>query len=179
MIIAGEASTTLEDVVLQHDVEQTLFREAALLDAHDYTAWLDMLTDDIVYWMPIRNTRAATELDLEFTAFGEGAYFDDDRGALEIRVEKRTNGYAWSEDPPSRTRHFLTNVRIVEKHTAGEVTVSSNMVVFRSRLDMDEDWWVGRRVDRLRKVDGRWKIARREIYLDQTVLKSKNLSTFF
>jgi len=70
-------------------------------------------------------------------------------------------------------------VRVVEKHGAGEVTVASNMVVYRSRLDTDEDWWVGRRIDRLRKVDGRWKVARREIYLDQTVLKSKNLSTFF
>jgi 3-phenylpropionate/cinnamic acid dioxygenase small subunit len=178
-MIAGEAGTSVEDVVLQHDLEQALYHEAALLDAHDYTAWLDMLTDDIAYWMPIRSTRSATEADAEFTAFGEGAYFDEDRAMLEIRVEKRTNGYAWSEDPPSRTRHCLTNVRVVEKHDDGDVTVSSNMVVFRSRLDMDEDWWVGRRVDRLRKVDGRWKIARREIYLDQTVLKSKNLSTFF
>jgi 3-phenylpropionate/cinnamic acid dioxygenase small subunit len=59
------------------------------------------------------------------------------------------------------------------------VTVGCNMVVYRSRLDTDEDWWVGRRIDRLRNVEGHWKIARREIYLDQTVLKSKNLTTFF
>lgn len=178
-MIAGDADTTIDDVVLQHDVEQALFHEAAMLDAHDYRGWLETLTDDIVYWMPIRTTRSATEAGEEFTAFGEGALFDEDRAMLEIRVEKRTNGYAWSEDPPSRTRHCLTNVRVVEKHSDGEVTVASNMVVFRSRLDMDEDWWVGRRVDRLRKVDGRWKVARREIYLDQTVLPSKNLSTFF
>jgi biphenyl 2,3-dioxygenase beta subunit len=70
-------------------------------------------------------------------------------------------------------------VRIVETSPSGDVTVSCNLVVFRIRLEDDEDVWVGRRVDRLRKVDGRWKIARREIYLDQTVLLSKNLSTFF
>lgn len=178
-MVAHETSTALDDVVLQHEVEQALFHEAALLDAHEYDAWLETLTDDVTYWMPIRNTRASTDVAHEFTALGEGAYFDEDRKMLEIRVEKRTNGYAWSEDPPSRTRHCISNVRIVEKNGPAEVTVASNMIVYRSRLDTDEDWWVGRRIDRLRKVDGRWKIARREIYLDQTVLKSKNLSTFF
>jgi 3-phenylpropionate/cinnamic acid dioxygenase small subunit len=178
-MLANATGTALEDVVLQHELEQALYHEAALLDAHDYDAWLDMLTDDVTYWMPIRTTRAADDTAREFTAFGEGAYLDEDRKMLEIRVEKRTNGYAWSEDPPSRTRHCISNVRVVEKHASDDVSVSSNMLVYRSRLDTDEDWWVGRRVDRLRKVDGRWKIARREIYLDQTVLKSKNLSTFF
>jgi 3-phenylpropionate/cinnamic acid dioxygenase small subunit len=178
-MVAHETSSALDDVVLQHEVEQALYHEAALLDAHEYDAWLETLTEDVTYWMPIRNTRASTDVGNEFTAFGEGAYFDEDRKMLEIRVEKRTNGYAWSEDPPSRTRHCISNVRIVEKTSPAEVTVASNMIVYRSRLDTDEDFWIGRRIDRLRKVDGRWKVARREIYLDQTVLKSKNLSTFF
>lgn len=72
-----------------------------------------------------------------------------------------------------------TNVGILERHGPDELTVRANMIVYRCRLDTDEDWWVGRRVDRLRRVDGRWKIAQRAIYLDQTVLTSKNLSTFF
>ena len=176
---ADQTSAALEDIVLQHEIEQALFAEAALLDAHDYAGWLDTLTDDVTYWMPIRSTRSAAETGREFTAFGEGAYFDENRKMLEIRVDKRTTGYAWSEDPPSRTRHCFSNVRILEKHAGDEVTVASNMLVYRSRLDTDEDWWVGRRVDRWRKTGGRWKLARREIYLDQTVLKSKNLSTFF
>jgi biphenyl 2,3-dioxygenase beta subunit len=171
-------ATSIEDVVLQHEIERALYDEAALLDAHDYAGWLASLTDDVTYWMPIRETRSAEESDREFTA-GGGAYFDEDRRMLELRVEKRGSGYAWSEDPPSRTRHCVTNVRIMEKHASGDVTVACNMVVYRSRLDADEDWWVGRRIDRLRIVDGRWRLARREVYLDQTVLLSKNLSTFF
>jgi 3-phenylpropionate/cinnamic acid dioxygenase small subunit len=172
-------TAAIEDVVLQHRVERALYDEAALLDAHDYAGWLEMLTDDVEYWMPIRETRSADERDREFTAFGEGAYFDEDRRSLELRIEKHGTGYAWSEDPPSRTRHCVSNVRILMKHAADDVTVGCNLIVYRCRLDTDEDWWVGRRVDRLRYVDGRWKIARREIYLDQTVLTSKNLSTFF
>jgi biphenyl 2,3-dioxygenase beta subunit len=178
-VLTGEGKTTIDDVVLQHEIEQALFDEAALLDAHDYTAWLDTLAGDVTYWMPIRSTRASDDLEREFTTFGEGAYFDEDRTMLEFRVEKRGTGYAWSEDPPSRTRHCITNVRIVEKHASDDVTAGCNILVYRSRLDTEEDWWVGRRVDRLKKIEGRWKLARREIYLDQTVLKSKNLSTFF
>lgn len=178
-MVANESATTLEDVLLQHEIEQALYREAALLDAHDYEAWLETLAEDVIYWMPIRSTRSSDDVAREFTAFGEGAFFDDDRKALELRVEKRGTGYAWSEDPPSRTRHCISNVRIVEKHAGDEVTVASNMVVYRSRLETDENWWVGRRVDRLRKAGGSWKLVRREIYLDQTVLTSKNLSTFF
>ncbi len=178
MMTHSDRATSLDDLMVQHEIEQALFDEAALLDAHDYAGWLAMLTDDIVYWMPIRQTRASDDVAREFTAFGEGAYFDEDRRMLELRVEKHGTGYAWSEDPPSRTRHCVTNVRILTKHASDDVTVSANIVVFRSRLDTDENWWVGRRVDRWRIEDGRWKLARREIYLDQTVLTAKNLSTF-
>jgi biphenyl 2,3-dioxygenase beta subunit len=178
-MIESASPAAIDELVRQHEIEQALYAEAALLDAHDYAGWLDALTDDVTYWMPIRETRAAGEADREFTRFGEGAFFDEDRHMLEVRIEKRLSGSAWSEDPPSRTRHCISNVRIVETSPSGDVTVSCNLVVFRIRLDDDEDVWVGRRVDRLRKVDGRWKIARREIYLDQTVLLSKNLTTFF
>ena len=175
--MVDDRPATLDDVLLQHEVERTLFREAAFLDAHDYTAWLDLLTEDVTYWVPVRSTRAADDAAREFSLAGEAAFFDDDRAMLELRAAKRQSGYAWSEDPPSRTRHCITNVRVVDRR-GDEVTVNANMIVYRSRLDVDVDWWVGRRVDRLRLVNGRWKIARREVYLDQTVLTSKNLSTF-
>ena len=177
-MLADDRPLTIEDVLLQHEIERTLFREAALLDAHDYTAWLDCLTDDVTYWVPVRSTRTADDAAREFSAVGEAAFFDEDRRMLELRATKRQSGYAWSEDPPSRTRHVVTNIQIVQVR-GDDVTAHSNMIVYRSRLDVDVDWWVGRRVDRLRKVDGRWKVARREVYLDQTVLTSKNLSTFF
>jgi 3-phenylpropionate/cinnamic acid dioxygenase small subunit len=171
--------TAISDVVLQYELEQALYDEAEALDERRYRDWLACLTDDVTYWMPIRSTRSQAEVDDEFTKPGEGALFDEDRRMLEARVYKLETGYAWAEDPPSRTRHTVTNVRVKEKHSPSEVTVSCNFMLYRSRLDVDEDLWVGRRLDRLRKIDGRWKIARREIYLDQTVLKAKNLSTFF
>ena len=177
-MVAENSTAAVERMLLEREIERTLYREAALLDARDFRGWLEMLTGDIAYWMPIRSTRATEDRDREFTAFGEGAFFDEDRQTLELRIEKLLSGYAWSEDPPSRTRHCVFNVEILEID-GDEVTATANVIVYRCRLDTDEDWWVGRRVDRLRKVEGAWKIARRAVYLDQTVLKSKNLSIFF
>jgi 3-phenylpropionate/cinnamic acid dioxygenase small subunit len=57
--------------------------------------------------------------------------------------------------------------------------VHSNFIVYRTRLETDEDFFVGKRVDTLRKSEGGWKIAKRVMQLDQTVLNAKNLSVFF
>ena len=116
--------------------------------------------------------------EYELTAVHENSYFDDDKPMLAQRIEKLDTGYSWAEDPPSRTRHLVTNVRIRPGGTSSEVTLDCNFVVYRTRLATDEDLWVGCREDTLRKENGEWRIARRKILLDQTVLKSKNLSSF-
>jgi 3-phenylpropionate/cinnamic acid dioxygenase small subunit len=87
---------------------------------------------------------------------------------------------AWAEDPPSRTRHLITNIEVVPDATGSEVTVHCNFLVYRSRGETEQDFYVGAREDRLRRqVDGTWKIARRRMVLDQNVLTAKNLSVFF
>lgn len=167
------------DAVLAYEVEQFLYEEAALLDDRRFHEWLDLFADDVHYWMPIRSTRARGQEDLELTAEHENSYFDEDKSALEQRVAKLDTGWSWAEDPPSRTRHVVSNVRLRQGPAQGEVTALCNFIIYRSRLSVDEDLWVGRREDVLRKVGGEWKIARRHIFLDQSVLKSKNLSSFF
>jgi 3-phenylpropionate/cinnamic acid dioxygenase small subunit len=73
---------------------------------------------------------------------------------------------------------MVTNVQIV-RATATEVTVQSRFLVYRNRLQDETDFFIGKREDVLRKVDGAWKIARRHIMLDQNVLLAKNLTVFF
>ena len=163
---------------LQYEVEQFLFEEAALLDARQYREWLALVTDDIHYWMPIRRTVTRTDIELEFTKPGAMAYFDDDRDLLEMRVKKLEASSAWSEDPPSRSRHFVSNVRILDV-SDDEITVDSCFHLYRTRLNTDVDSWVGRRTDVLRRVSAGFKIAKRHIFLDQTVIVSKNMSTIF
>ena len=59
------------------------------------------------------------------------------------------------------------------------MTVHCNFIVYRSRGETEQDFYVGAREDRLRRVDGGWKIASRRMVLDQNVLTAKNLSIFF
>ncbi|MDJ0851682.1 MAG: aromatic-ring-hydroxylating dioxygenase subunit beta [Myxococcota bacterium] len=168
----------MEAVLLQHEVEQFYYEEAALLDERRMQDWLALLAPDVHYWMPIRRTVMLDEIENEFTKPGAMAYFDDDKTMLEARVKKLGTGYSWSEDPPSRTRHHITNVRVIARE-GDELTVESNFHLYRTRLESDEDFWMGRRRDVLRRIDGGLRIAVRHIFLDHTVLQSRNMSNFF
>jgi 3-phenylpropionate/cinnamic acid dioxygenase small subunit len=92
-------------------------------------------------------------------------------------VNERGGGTAY-EMRELQIDHFFPIVRIREVASDAEVLVACNFIAYRTRLATDEDLWIGEREDRLRRVDGQWKIAGRKIFLDQTVLKSKNLSSF-
>jgi biphenyl 2,3-dioxygenase subunit beta len=168
----------LDEVVRQHEVEQFLYYEAALLDRRDFATWLELFTDDALYFMPIRRTRMTRDLDREFTQPHEMAWFNDSKMQLAGRVAKLNTGRSWSEDPPSRTRHLVTNVRVVEDRE-GELVVHSNFHLYRTRLKSEEDNWIGSRHDTLRRTEDGFQIAGRNVYLEQTILLSRNLSIFF
>jgi 3-phenylpropionate/cinnamic acid dioxygenase small subunit len=163
---------------LQFEVEQWLYAEAALLDERRYDEWLGLLADDIHYWMPLRRTTTARETANEFTQPGDMAFFDDDLAMLKMRVQKTTKANPWAEDPPSRTRHFVSNVRLLEG-TQAEMSVASNIHLYRTRLESEEDSWIGRREDVLRRVGDEFRLAQRHIFLEQTLILSQNLSSIF
>jgi 3-phenylpropionate/cinnamic acid dioxygenase small subunit len=178
-----------EDVI--REVEQFLYREARLLDERRFHEWLTLFTDDIRYWMGSRSNRypksskAISILDpdryveSDVTGDDELAIFDEDKGTLTARVARLDTGMAWAEDPPSRTRHFVNNIEVEAGEVEAEVKVYCNFIVYRSRAETEEDFYVGGRQDVLRRVDGAWKIARRKLVLDQNVLSAKNVSIFF
>lgn len=176
---AAWANTPLSQrAILQYEVEQFLYAEAALLDARRYRDWLGLVADDVEYWMPIRRTVSNNDLDREFTKPGEVAFFDDDRGYLEMRVKKLEAGSAWSEDPPSRSRHFVSNVRILD--VAGdEITLEACFHLHRTRLEADVDNWIGRRMDVLRRAGDSFQLVKRHLFLDHTVIHATNMSTIF
>jgi 3-phenylpropionate/cinnamic acid dioxygenase small subunit len=175
---AGIDAQPVAAMVRQYQVEKFYNDEAALLDTHDLEHWVQLFSDDTHYFMPIRRTRLRRELDKEFTKPGEMAYFDDDKIGLTLRWQKFATGAAWAEDPPSRTRHLITNVRITDDR-GDELDVESYFHVYRTRLKSEVDTWVGSRKDVLRRHEGSFLIANRLVLLDQTVLLSRNLSTMF
>jgi biphenyl 2,3-dioxygenase beta subunit len=168
------------DHKLRQEVEDFLYYEAELLDERRFREWLELFADDARYFMPVRHNPHARPEDpsQELSAPGEEHYFDDTKETLRRRVERLYSPTAWAEVPPSRTRHLVSNVRL-ERDDGREIEVHSNFLVYRTRLETDQDIFVGARRDTLRRVDGGFKIARRTIILDQAVLAAKNISIFF
>jgi len=175
---AFESLDLQQRMLLTFEAEEFLYREAGLLDERHLDEWLALCTDDIHYWMPIRRTVTVENLHLEYAGPNGMAYFDDDRTDLGMRVQKLQSNSAWSENPPSRTRHLVSNVRILEVK-GSEIALEAAIHLYRSRLNDKIDHWIGKRRDGLRRIDGGFRIFQRHIFLDQTVVLSTNFSSLF
>jgi 3-phenylpropionate/cinnamic acid dioxygenase small subunit len=153
-----------------------LYHEAELLDDRRHREWLALLTSDIVYRAPVRVTKAQTLVDSYLSGM---AHFDEDYYSLTKRVERFETDHAHAEDPPSRTRRHLSNVRCWQDAPGADVVARCNLLLFRSRGDVQTaDLISAQRTDLLRWEDGRPKIARREILFDESVLRTQNLAVF-
>ena len=181
MVVANDPLAML---LLKQDVEAFLYHEANLLDDRRYEEWLDLLTDDMRYWVPMRRNVKFGELEREFTREGQDInWFDEGKTTLTQRVRQILTGVHWAEEPLSRLSHLVTNVEITEVSPgaadAEEVSLRCRFIIYRNRVATETDILVGRREDRLRRVDGEWRIAQRQVFLDQNVLLAKNLTFFF
>lgn len=170
---------------LRAEVEDFLYLEADLLDERRYREWLDLMAEDISYFMPMRrNVKFGQHAERENTKPGEGiSWFDEDKWTLTKRVDQILTGVHYAEEPLSRICHLVTNIRIVTAlpsvDDAQDVEVSARFVVYQNRIEYENYTFIGRRKDRLRRHGSGWQIARREIILDQNVLLAKNLTAFF
>lgn len=168
------------------EVEQFYYHEADLLDSGRYVDWLDLLADDLDYWMPTRSNRLRRQQALSIAARGEAAFYDETKESLAWRIRRFDSGMAWAEDPPSRTRHLVTNIVVTHidpeespGFTVDDLIVRSAFLVYRNRLEREENVFAGARTDVLRRVSDGLQVVRRTILLDQNVLQAKNISTFF
>ena len=180
----------MHDEVIR-EVEQFLYREARLLDERRFHEWLELFTDDVHYWMTGRSSRYPRSskaiaildpdryVDADLTKEDELAILDETKTTLGGRIARLDTGMAWAEDPPSRTRHIISNIEVEPGDATSELKVYSNFFVYRNRSETEQDFYVGARQDVLRRADGGWQIARRRIILDQAVLLAKNVSIFF
>ncbi len=172
--------TDLERLLLKAEIEEFLNNEAELLDQRHFKEWLDLMADDLRYFMPLyRNVAFGEHQKSELTRPDvDTCWFDDDKETLVKRVEQILTGKHWAEEPLSRVCHIVSNIQILETMLP-EVSVKCRFIVYRNRLQDEENFFVGKRQDVLRKVNGGWKIAKRTIFLDQSVLLPKNLTIFF
>jgi 3-phenylpropionate/cinnamic acid dioxygenase small subunit len=180
----GAAGVTLAELLLAREVEQFLLREAELLDERRFDEWLELLAEDVQYWMPMRRNVKFGDWERENTRAGEEiAWFDEDKRTLSQRVAQLLTGVHWAEEPISRVCHMVSGVQLLEVtpnyEQPQEVVVKCRFLVYRNRQETETDLFVGKREDRLRRMDDGWRIAERKIFLDQNVLLAKNLTVFF
>lgn len=172
------AAPIMPSVDLVNEVQQTLFREARLLDEERYDEWVQMLADDIHYYMPGLETRYRRDPTGQVENLTRMAYYNDNLADLNKRLARLKTGTAWSEDPATRYVHLITNVEVEHTDDPDELRVYSNFLAYRNRNERDQDTLLGTRADLWRRVDGVLKLARRRIALKQNVLLSKNLNVY-
>lgn len=92
--------------------EAVLKAEARLIDCGNLTAWLDLYTDDGIYWIPtdVEGADPSRVVSWEF----------NDRRRVEERVERLATGRAFSQIPATRTTHVYSNYEMM---TAGPDTM--------------------------------------------------------
>ena len=158
------------------ELHDLLIDEARLLDHNRADEWLQLLADDLIYRMPVRRTVYRRQ-GLGFDPLM--AHFDDDYPSMALRVQRLHSDSAWAEDPPSRVRRFVSNVTVHETDVANEYAVGSYLLMLRSRYDESSyDIISAQRDDVVRRTAEGWRIARRIIYTDQSLLGTPNLAIF-
>lgn len=172
----SDTERALGHLLLVREVEEFLYQEAELLDEWRLDEWLDLLHADIRYWMPIRRNVKFGERERENTREQQDvSWIDEGKATLTARVRQIQTGIHWAEEPLSRICHLVSNVQILSASEA-EVVAKCRFLTYRNRVETETDFFVGKREDTLRKVDGEWKLIRRKILLDQNVLLPKNLT---
>ncbi|MDB5869646.1 MAG: hypothetical protein JWP96_1978, partial [Polaromonas sp.] len=158
-------------------IVEFLYDEAQLLDDLKLREWSALLAEDLTYNAPLRQTRATAHLSQTYIRSVQ--HFHDDHRSIMGRIMRLSGKSAWAEDPPSRTRRLVTNVRVETSSKPDEFKVISYLLVTRSRFDFDQfDLISAERHDVLRSTGSSFKLARREILLDQAVLGTPNLGIF-
>ncbi|MEQ2525939.1 3-phenylpropionate/cinnamic acid dioxygenase subunit beta [Robertmurraya yapensis] len=161
---------------LQMEITNLYYQEAYFLDNRKYKEWLELLTDDINYKMPMRETVEGVDID---NIAEDSSFFEETKTSLSTRVNRLYTKSAWVENPATRQRHFITNIVIDGTENPNEYNVRSYFLFKRSRgstTDIEEMF--GERNDIVRLVNNQWKIASRIVYPDQSVITTMNMSMF-
>ncbi len=154
---------------------QFLVEEAHLLDSADFEGWLGLMDPQIRYRMPVRVTavKATDEADVQTMD-----HFDEDWYSLSKRVQRFQTDYAWTEDPQSRIRHHISNVRTFEGD-GEELIVESAVLLYRSRGDRTAPSLLSAgRTDVLVPSPNGLRMRSRDIEIDESVLRTQNLAIF-
>lgn len=177
-MITAELEPAIKMLPFNHPLHlashQFLVEEAYVQDRRDFDTWLSMMTADVTYRVPVTSTLGGNPHKQ-----GEMDHLSEDLYSLKMRVARLKTNLAWTENPASRTRHYITNVCTYPTERPNEARVLSALLVFRTQGDYQgPDIIAGMRDDILRREGEVMRLARRVVTLDESVLKTQNLAIF-
>ena len=171
------------------DVEQFYYREARILDNREYQQWLRLVTTDVEYRVPVRyipqpdskkkETEAFLGVEQELSQGLEPDFRKENFFILSLRVMRAFKLNSWTDNPPARTRRFISNVEVLPSDQEGCYQVYSNTMIYHSRHQKDNHTFTAQRKDLLRIEKGEFKIAKREVIIDWNVITGPSLSIFY
>ncbi|ROO88002.1 3-phenylpropionate/cinnamic acid dioxygenase small subunit [Actinocorallia herbida] len=161
------------------EVVDWLHDEAALLDEGHTIAWTKLLSEDIVYRVPVRQTRLRDDTAPQFA--DNMFHYDENHTTLTMKILRlATTASPWCENPVSRSRRLITNIRLFEGSAPEEFTVVSSLLITRSRHSEPHPRLMsGARQDVLRRDGDGFLLAARTLYMDQSTVGFPNLTVIF
>jgi 3-phenylpropionate/cinnamic acid dioxygenase small subunit len=137
------------------EAEDLLYAEALILDERRYDAWLAMLTEDVMYWIPCNGPGIDPNKEI--------ALVYDNFARLQDRIMRLETGVAHAQSPPSLCRRLISNVIVIQP-SEDTTEVGSTFLLYELRRGRDRVF-AGRYEHRWRLVDGNWKIAAKKVIL--------------
>jgi 3-phenylpropionate/cinnamic acid dioxygenase small subunit len=141
---------------LRSQVEDFIFYEAELADAHRCDDWYALWTEDALYWVP------ANEDDFDPNRHVSIIYEDLEK--IETRLFRLKGKRAHAQQPRSRLARVVSNIRIKPAEKRDEIVATANFVLGDVRLNRQEIW-MGRVRYLLRRVDGKLKMVQKKVML--------------
>jgi 3-phenylpropionate/cinnamic acid dioxygenase small subunit len=136
-------------------IEQFVYREARYADEHDYDAWEALWTDDALYWVPAGGDHAEPG--------GQMSVIYDNRSRIATRLNQLRTGKRYAQSPPSGLRRVVSNIEVLGREGTDTI-VGANFILAESR-ERGVETWAGRVTYKLRLVDGRLRLARKQVLL--------------
>ena len=139
----------------RQQVEQFIYYEADLMDEHRYDEWLELWTDDALYWVPTGRDEVDPKREISLIY--------DDRTRLQVRIARLKSGFAHAQEPKSRMRRLISNI-VVSEETNRDVLSRSNFLLVELRRGK-QDLFAGRTIHRLRPYAGSFKLVFKKVLL--------------
>lgn len=145
-------------------VEDFLYDEAELLDTWQLEAWLTLFETGATYHIPSTDRPLGDPQSSLFLVA-------DDWIRIQARVKRLLSRNAHVENPQSRTRRIVGNVRVRPGPDDGTLAVSAAFAVYRMRYELT-DVFIGR-YEHVLAVgdDGRLRFRHRKAVLDLDALR--------